>query len=259
VSDVDRDAADAAVSEIVAGGGNAVAVGHDVSDWAAASRTLAFAVDSYGGVDVIVNNAGNARPTLMADMTEDDWDAVVNVHLKGAAAMASAAMAYWRRQGEGDASIINVSSVAGLTGVVSTGAYAASKAGIIGLSKALVVEGAPFGVRSNVVSPVAHTALTKATHPVPGRGGSGFVIGDPANVAPLIGWLALDGCPANDQIFHVVGTQVVVLHVPAIAGIVAHEPRQWTLEELDCVLPRLLVEPLRRETMLTELVRSEHQ
>jgi NAD(P)-dependent dehydrogenase (short-subunit alcohol dehydrogenase family) len=261
VSDLDGDAADAVLNEITTAGGEASAIAYDVSDWTAASGTLAAALERYGEVDVVVNNAGNARQRLLADMTEDDWNAVVGVHLKGAAAMSASAMAYWRERGEGDASIIHITSVAGLTGVAATGPYAAAKMGIIGLSKTLAAEGSSCGVRSNVVSPVAHTGLTRATHPVPRREGDdddrGFFAGDPANVAPLVGWLAEAKCPANDQIFHVVGTQVVVLHVPVITGILAHGPSRWTLEELDQLLPAMLVEPLQRETMLNELVRSE--
>jgi 3-oxoacyl-[acyl-carrier protein] reductase len=261
VSDLDRGAADAVARELAAGGGEACAVAHDVSDWDAAGSALAAALARYGALDIVVNNAGNARPSLMADMTEDGWDAVVGVHLRGAAAMSASAMAYWRQRGNGDASIIHITSVAGLTGVPATGPYAAAKLGIIGLSKTLAAEGASFGVRSNVVSPVAHTDLTRATHPVPRRDSgdddNGFFAGDPANVAPLVGWLAEAGCPASDQIFHVVGTQVVVLHVPVVTGVLAHGPSRWKLAELDRLLPPMFVEPLRRETMLNEMVRSE--
>jgi NAD(P)-dependent dehydrogenase (short-subunit alcohol dehydrogenase family) len=256
VSDLDTDAASAVADEVSDAGGEACAVRHDVSDWAAAGKTLGAAIDRYGEVDVVVNNAGNARRRVMADVTEDDWDALVDVHLKGAAAMSAAAMAYWRRV-QRDASIIHITSVAGLTGVPGTGPYSAAKMGVIGLSKTLAAEGASFGVRSNVVSPVAHTALTSATHPVTPHDDSDYFAGDPANVAPLVGWLAEVRCPANDQIFHVVGTQVLVLSVPVIASVCAHEPCRWTSDEFDTSLAPMLVEPVRRETMLNELVRSE--
>jgi NAD(P)-dependent dehydrogenase (short-subunit alcohol dehydrogenase family) len=248
--------AQAVVSEILASGGRAVASGHDVANWSGAEELVKFAVDSFGDLHVLVNNAGILRDRTLTNMTEDEWDAVLRVHLKGHAATSRHAMAYWRdraKMGEPvNASVINTTSVAAFTGNFGQANYSAAKAGILGLSSVIALEGARYGVRSNAVSPSARTRITQA---VPGASEeplstpAEFDRLDPANVSPLIGWLAEEQCPANAQVFQLIGERLIVSSMPPIVHDLRTEGR-WTLQELDRQLPPWLVKPLSVEDFL---------
>jgi len=245
-SGADATPAQQVVSEIEELGGEAVVSGHDVADWEQAGELVQAAVEAFGSLDVLVNNAGIVRDRTLANMTEAEWDDVIRVHLKGHAAMSHHALAYWRdRAKDGDAakaSIVHTASSSGYLGNFGQANYGAAKMGIVTLSKVCALEGARFGVRSNVIGPAAATRMA-ATVPGAPLGTEDDVppLLAPANVSPLVGWLAGADCPATGQVFHVYGNRVIVVRVSQIAADVRTEGR-WTLEELDAKLPQHLVD-----------------
>ena len=231
-------------------GGRAVASSHDVADWDAAGDLVRFAVQEFGQLDILVNNAGIVRDRTLAKMTEAEWDAVIRVHLKGHAAPTAHAMAYWRgvaaTDGPVKASVIHTTSVAGFLGNFGQANYAAAKAGILGLSATVALEGAKIGVRSNAVSPGARTRLSLSSTPPPGAAQPPERdVGDlaPENVSPLIGWLAERDCPATGQVFHLAGRTLVVSAMPPIIHRLTSSER-WTPEALEEELVGRLVPPM---------------
>jgi len=155
------------VDEIVAAGGRAVDNGDDVADWAGAQRLVQTALDAFGRLDVLVNNAGFLRDRMLANLGEDEWDAVIRVHLKGHFAPMRHAAAYWRAESKAgrqpEARVINTSSGAGLLGSIGQGNYAAAKAGIATLSIVAAAEFARYGVTVNAIAPAARTRMTEQT------------------------------------------------------------------------------------------------
>lgn len=251
--DVDITPAQQVARDISEAGGAAVVSGHDVTDWDQAGEMVQLAVDTYGRLDVLVNNAGILRDRTLANMTENEWDAVIRVHLKGHAASTHHAMAYWRNLAKAgnpaNASIIHTSSAAGYLGSYGQGNYAAAKLGIVALSQTCVYEGARHGVRSNVIGPIAATRLTETVLEGPLRAREEVPpLLDPANVSPLVGWLASADCPANGQVFHVYGNRIVVMRTVGVHADLTGTGR-WTLEALDDQLPAELA-PLFDATSL---------
>ncbi|HUO40797.1 MAG TPA: SDR family oxidoreductase, partial [Mycobacterium sp.] len=182
------------VDEITASGGEAVANHDDVADWAGAANLVLTAVDSFGRLDVLVNNAGFIRDRMLMNVSEDEWDAVVRVHLKGHMAPLRHAAQHWRsRQKAGeavDARVINTSSAAGLQGSVGQGNYSAAKAGIAALTLVAAAELARYGVTVNAIAPAARTRMTeKVFAETMTRPEDGFDAMAPENVSPLVVWL----------------------------------------------------------------------
>jgi NAD(P)-dependent dehydrogenase (short-subunit alcohol dehydrogenase family) len=183
------------VQEIEALGGKAVANHEDVGDWEAAGRIVAQAVDVFGGLDVLVNNAGFVRDRMIINTTEDEFDAVVRVHIKGHYALMKHAGSYWRDRSKAgnpvQASVINTSSAAGLFGNVGQGTYSAAKAGIAALTLVGAAELSRYGVTVNAIAPSARTRMTEGPFAemmkVPEDGS--FDVMHPDNVAPLVVWL----------------------------------------------------------------------
>lgn len=186
-------------------------------------------------------------------MTEAEWDPVIRVHLKGHAAPTRHAAEYWRTAAKvGNSvrgSIINTTSVAGFIGSFGQANYAAAKLGVVALAYTASLELEKYGIRANSVSPSARTRLTQS---VPsgreaylshGGDDSDFDRFDPANVSPLIAWLAAENCPANRQVFHIDGNRLFVVAIPTIQHRLETVGR-WTLEALDAQLPPRLVPPL---------------
>lgn len=245
----DRSPAQRVADEIRAAGGEAVASGHDVADWEQARELIQLAVTTFGDLHVLVNNAGILRDRTLANMAEAEWDAVIRVHLKGHAAPTKHALAYWReRSKEGrqiNASVIHTSSISGLAGNFGQANYSAAKLGIVALSRVVSLEGRKIGVRSNVVSPSARTRLalsTPALEPMlrPPEDPNAFDSQDPANVSPVVAWLAEAGCPADSQVFHVFGNRLMVIRISAIVQDLETDGR-WTPEALDQALAGKLV------------------
>jgi NAD(P)-dependent dehydrogenase (short-subunit alcohol dehydrogenase family) len=213
------------VQEIEEAGGAAVASGHDVADWDQAENLVALAVETFGDLHALVNNAGILRDRTLANLTEDEWDAVIRVHLKGHAAPTRHAVAYWRAQAkvgrEVRASLVHTTSIAAFGGNFGQASYTAAKSAIIGLSRVAALEGERYGIRSNAVSPSARTRIglegpgaEEAFGPPADE--NAFDRFDPANVSPLVAWLVAPDCPANAQIFHIDGNRVCVVQMPSV-------------------------------------------
>jgi NAD(P)-dependent dehydrogenase (short-subunit alcohol dehydrogenase family) len=231
------------VDEILKSGGDAVVSGHDVSDWGQASELIALALDRFQRLDILVNNAGILRDRTLANMTEQEWDAVIRVHLKGHAAPTRHALAYWRDQSKAGAkvaaSVVHTTSLAGLVGNFGQANYAAAKLGVVGLSRVVALEGARYGVRSNAVSPSARTRIeTSLNPPPPGV----FDVFDPDNVSPLIVWLAKADCPATNQVFQAYGDRVEIIGPSSIA-VDVRCGGTWNVSELDRTLRDRLPSP----------------
>jgi NAD(P)-dependent dehydrogenase (short-subunit alcohol dehydrogenase family) len=258
--------AEAVVREIAATGGKAVASHHDVADWSQAGELVQTAVEAFGNLHVLINNAGILRDRTLSNLTEAQWDQVIRVHLKGHAAPTAHAMTHWRRQAkdghEVKASVVCTSSVAGFVGNFGQANYSAAKAGVIALSRVVSLEGKKIGVRGNAVSPSARTRLAQSTPGsdeilAPPSDPSDFDHLDPANVSPLIGWLAEANCPADAQVFHLIGRYLYVVKIPEIAHTLIAEGR-WTPEALDRELAGRLVEPMPIDRFFGEVPAIDH-
>jgi NAD(P)-dependent dehydrogenase (short-subunit alcohol dehydrogenase family) len=204
------------VAEIEKMGGEAVANGADIADFAQAGALVKQAIDTFGGLDVVVNNAGFVRDRMFVSCTEQEWDAVIRVHLKGHFAVSNHACAYWRDQSKKgvqvDARIINTSSGAGLQGSVGQSAYSAAKGGIATLTLVQSAELRRYGVTANAIAPSARTRMTETVFAdMMKRPEQGFDVMDPANVSPLVVWLGsassrdVTGC-----IFEIAGGKISV-------------------------------------------------
>jgi NAD(P)-dependent dehydrogenase (short-subunit alcohol dehydrogenase family) len=237
------------VEEIRAAGGEAVANGDDVADFDGAARMVQAAIDAFGGLDVVVNNAGFVRDRMFANAAEDEWDAVVRVHLKGHFAVARHAAAYWRDQAKAGtpaaARIINTSSGAGILGSVGQAAYSAAKAGIATLTLVQAAELGRYGVTANALCPAARTRMTEgvftemmATPDQP----DAFDAMAPENVSPLVAWLAsTESAHVTGRMFEVEGGKVGIAtgwqHGPT-----ADKGDRWEASELGAVVASLLAE-----------------
>jgi NAD(P)-dependent dehydrogenase (short-subunit alcohol dehydrogenase family) len=190
-----RGPADEVVSEIRAMGGDAIANGADVADWEQTEALVRQAIDEFGGLDVVVNNAGFVRDRMFVSCSEDEWDAVIRVHLKGHFCVSRHAAAHWRNQAKAgaavDARIINTSSGAGVLGSVGQSSYSAAKAGIATLTLVQAAELGRYGVTANAICPIARTRMTEGAFGEAMKAPEqGFDENDPANVSPFIAWLA---------------------------------------------------------------------
>jgi NAD(P)-dependent dehydrogenase (short-subunit alcohol dehydrogenase family) len=203
--------ADQVVSEIEAAGGKAVANFDDIADWAGAGRLVQTAIETFGGLDVIVNNAGFVRDRMFFTTSEEEWDAVVRVHLKGHFATTRHAADFWRARSKAgepvDARIINTSSGAGLMGSVGQAAYSAAKAGIAALTLVQAAEMSRYGVTANAIAPSARTRMTEEVFADRMKAPeSGFDANDPANISPLVVWLgSSESRDVTGRVFEVEG------------------------------------------------------
>ena len=206
------------VDEIVAAGGSAVVNGDDISTWDGSERLIAQAVDAFGRLDVVVNNAGVVRDRMFANATEDEWDLTMQVHLKGHFTTARHAAAYWRdraKAGESvDARIINTTSGAGLLGSIGQAAYSAAKGGIISLTLVQAAELGRYGVTANAIAPAARTRMTEqvfAGDMAAPDDPDAFDAMAPENVAPLVAWLgSSDSAGVTGRVFEVEAGKVSV-------------------------------------------------
>jgi NAD(P)-dependent dehydrogenase (short-subunit alcohol dehydrogenase family) len=231
------DAVEDVAEEVRAAGGEAVTHRQSVSDWKASKELIDQAVDTYGDLHVLVNNAGILRDKMSFNMEEDEWDAVINVHLKGHFAPSRHAGTYWRSQSKAgnDAPrrIINTSSEAGLFGNAGQANYAAAKAGIAALAIVFGRELAAYGVTGNAIAPRARTAMTDSmdffSAPDDAEAFDRFL---PENVSQVVAWVASDDASdVNGQVFVVIGGDVWVMKGWSIAGHL-HKDGAWTPEEL---------------------------
>jgi NAD(P)-dependent dehydrogenase (short-subunit alcohol dehydrogenase family) len=207
------DAAEEVVAEIRAMGGEAVSNGADVADWNAAGNLVQMAIDTFGRLDTLVCNAGFLRDRMLANMSEEEWDSVVRVHMKGHFAPARHAIDHWKalaKAGETvDARIVNTTSGAGLLGSIGQGNYAAAKAGIALLTVQQAAEWGRYGVLVNAIAPDARTRMTEGVFysaDVP----EGFDEKAPENAAPLVVWLGSGLCDVTGRVFEVTAGQLNV-------------------------------------------------
>src|SRR3954447_17035329 len=203
------------VEEIKAAGGEEAANGENVADFAGAERMIQQAIDEFGRLDILVNNAGILRDRMLVNMTEEEWDAVIAVHLKGHFAPTRHAAAHWRERSKaGDevrARVINTSSPSGVFGNVGQANYGAAKAGIAGFTLIAAQELARYGVTVNCLAPNARTRMTEETFDL-GTADDGFDPLDPANISPVVVALCADEAQGiTGQCFHVWGGAVNAL------------------------------------------------
>jgi NAD(P)-dependent dehydrogenase (short-subunit alcohol dehydrogenase family) len=244
--------ADQVVGEILAAGGAAVSSGHDVADFDSARELVELAVSTYGQVDVLVNNAGILRDRTIVNMSIEEWDSVLSVHLRGTFCTTRWAAAHWRdraKSGEEVAGrLINTTSSSGLFANAGQANYAAAKAGIASFTLVASRELARYGVTANAVYPTALSRLTEDVFQRAGTGtetngdGNGFDPLAPANIAPVVVWLGSAGSASiTGRVFGVRGGRVVVASGWE-AGPARDAQRRWELEELDHVIPELVAE-----------------
>lgn len=202
------------VAEIEAMGGAAVANGADVADFAQAEAMIAQAVDTYGRLDALVCNAGFLRDRMLASMSEEEWDTVVRVHLKGHFAPARHAITHWRERAKAGedvvARVVNTSSGAGLMGSIGQGNYAAAKAAIAELTIQQAAEWGRYGVLANAIAPDARTRMTEGIFYSAEVPEDRFDDKAPENVSPLVAWLASPACDVSGRMFECSGGQLNV-------------------------------------------------
>jgi NAD(P)-dependent dehydrogenase (short-subunit alcohol dehydrogenase family) len=243
--------AEEVAAEIRALGGRALANGDDVSDWDGAGRLVAQAVEAFGRLDGLVNNAGILRDRMLVNMSVDEWDAVIRVHMRGTFCPTRHAADYWRAQSkEGqavDARIVNTSSPTGLYGNVGQANYGAAKGGMATFSMIVADELSRYGVGVNCIAPSALTRMTETLDAYveanrAAEEATGFNPGDPANIAPLVAWLSGSGSQGiTGRVFNVRGGHISVAEGWA-AGPGADRDGRWTTEELDDIVPKLVAE-----------------
>jgi len=239
--------ADEVVAEIRAAGGEAIANRDDVADWAGAERLIQSAIDQFGRLDVLVNNAGILRDRTLVKMEEADWDSVIRVHLKGTFSPTHFAAVHWKgRSAAGDpadARVINTTSASGLFGAVGQANYGAAKAGIASFTLIAAQELHKFGVRVNAISPGALTRMTadlgmdKVAEKAAKKG---FDFTDPANVAPLVAWLAsAESSDITGRVLEIFGGRLKVCEGWS-AGPMEDKQARWDASELGAVVHALV-------------------
>ena len=211
----DHGPASEVAAEIIGNGGRALANTDDVSDWDGAGRLIARAIETFGRLDTLVCNAGVVRDRMIVNMSVDEWDAVMRVHLRGMFCPVRHAVDHWRALAKAgspaQARIVTTSSGAGLFGSVSQGNYSAAKAGIASFTIVAAAELQRYGILVNGVAPSARSRMTEQAFADMMRAPqSGFDAMDPANVAPLVVWLGSAGCDVTGRMFEIAGGQLSV-------------------------------------------------
>jgi NAD(P)-dependent dehydrogenase (short-subunit alcohol dehydrogenase family) len=233
------------VDEILAAGGRAVANTDSVADWNNAKGIVQQAIDEFGRLDVLINNAGILRDSFIAGMDESQWDAVINVHLKGHFAMLRHAAEYWKAQSKAgerpNAAVVNTASGSGTT-IPNAGQanYGSAKAAIAALTLIAAEELDRYGVRVNAIAPIARTRLTLAT---PGMGtlmdepeAGELDLFSPANISPLVAYLATEKCPVNGRVYAVQGGAISQLYGWHDVDTIETEG-VWSIDDIAARLP----------------------
>ncbi|MGW2487514.1 3-oxoacyl-ACP reductase [Streptomyces sp. NPDC001606] len=235
--------AEEVVAEIRAAGGTAVAHTGDVSDHRQAEALVRSAIEEYGKLDILVNNAGILRDRMVFSMTEDEWDSVLRVHLKGHFNTTRFAAAHWRERSKAAGGekvhgrIVNTSSEAFLAGSAGQPNYAAAKGGIVGLTTSTALALARYGVTANAICPRARTRMTEDVFAGFTRPEEGLDPLAPEHVAPLVGYLASPAAARiNGQLLVVHGGMVAVMERPRVRAKFDSKQETFTYDELDALL-----------------------
>lgn len=241
------------VEIIQAAGGQAVANGADIADFAQARELVDQAVSEFGRLDILVNNAGFVRDRMLVNAEEDEWDAVIRVHLKGHFATLRHAAAYWRAESKAGrqplARVINTSSGAGLQGSVGQAAYSAAKGGIASMTLVAAAELGRYGVAVNAIAPSARTRMTEGPFaeamaaPV-----DGFDRMNPANVSPVVAWLASEDCTISGRVLEIEGGRIC-LEEGWNHGPVRELDRRWEVAEVGDAVRAMIAEGVEPESV----------
>ena len=243
----DTSAADEVVAEILASGGKAIANYEDVTDWEAAGRIVAAALESFGDLHVVVNNAGIVRDRMFVSSTIEEWDATMHVHLRGHFCVTRHAVNYWRlKQKEWhdpDARIINTTSGAGLQGSIAQAAYSTAKGGIAALTLVQAAELGRYGITANALAPSARTRMTEqAFADKMATQEAEFDVMDPANIAPAVVWLgSAESRDVTGCVFELEGGKIMI-EDGWREGPVVNKGERWQPAEVGAAIERLLAE-----------------
>jgi NAD(P)-dependent dehydrogenase (short-subunit alcohol dehydrogenase family) len=226
------------VADIKGMGGEAIVNTDNVADWEGSKRMIDSAIEAFGDLDILVNNAGILRDRVLVNMSESEWDSVIQVHLKGHFAPTHHAAAYWREQAKAGITkprnLVHTSSTSGLFSNPGQANYGAAKSGIATFSQICAKELSRYNVKSNAIAPAARTRLTMATpglEDVMAAKDGKFDEWDPANVSPLVAYLASDLCEFSGETFYVQGGQVTRVATWAMAEEIKQDDR-WTVSAL---------------------------
>lgn len=271
VNDYDGLAAASVVAEIVANGGRATASQGDVTSFDYGEGLVKLAIHTYGELNILVNNAGFTRDSMIFSMTEEQWDQIMAVHLKGHFTVTRFAAEYWRSRSKAGetvkAAVVNTASGTGLFGNLSQSNYAAAKAGIAMYSLILAQELAKYGVRVNCIAPNARTDLTLDTPGLkdlvqPPKQEGAFDVWAPENVAPLTVWLASDQCEISGGVFFQIGGSVSLCQGWSVVNEVGDTGTLLTLDYLDSAMPTMVEgrkTPVSRGNDMTQLITNHMQ
>jgi NAD(P)-dependent dehydrogenase (short-subunit alcohol dehydrogenase family) len=233
------------VADIKAMGGEAIVNTDNVADWEGSKRMIDSAIEAFGDLDILVNNAGILRDRVLVNMSEAEWDSVIQVHLKGHFAPTHHAAAYWREQAKAGITkprnLVHTSSTSGLFSNPGQANYGAAKSGIATFSQICAKELSRYNVKSNAIAPAARTRLTMATpglEDVMAAKDGKFDEWDPANVSPLVAYLASDLCEFSGETFYVQGGQVTRVATWAMAEEIKQDDR-WTVSALATAISAL--------------------
>ena len=248
--------AEEVAAEIRAMGAQAFANTDDIADAAGARNLIQTAIDHFGRLDVLVNNAGTLRDRVLANMAEDEWDAVMRVHLKGTYAPSHVAAQYWRDQTKAgekvDGRIISTSSGSGLFGNSGQANYAAAKAGIVGFTLVAAKELARYGVTCNAIAPAARTRMTEPLGLGVERDKDLYHWTDPENIAPLVTWLgSAESAGITGRVFEVMGGRIGVIEGFHRGPFVQQDDR-WDPAQLGAVVPDRVARAATPEPVMPE-------
>jgi NAD(P)-dependent dehydrogenase (short-subunit alcohol dehydrogenase family) len=243
------------VEEIKGMGGEAVADGDNVADFAGAGRMVQRAIDTFGRLDTMVNNAGILRDRMLTNMEESEWDAVIAVHLKGAFAPTRHAAAYWREQSKAgnpvQGRIVNTSSPSGIFGNAGQTNYGAAKAGVAAFTVICGLELVRYGVVENAIAPVARTRMTEDLG-IGGPPAEGFDALDPANISPLVVWLGSpESKDVTGRVFLVDGDRISVAEGWRRGPTQRNDGMRWDPATLGAVIPGLVAQAEPNSTMMS--------